>query len=565
MLDEFTHTPRIAYFSMEIALANAISTYSGGLGVLAGDTVRSAADLEVPMVAVTLVSRMGYFRQELDEQGRQQELPDPWDPAGTAIPLNAKVVVSIEGRRVWVGAWVYIVKGERVGRQPVILLDTDLDENSQEDRQLTHYLYGGDQVYRLKQEIVLGVGGVRLLRALGFEVSEYHMNEGHSALLAVELMRRYTFPSRDLQPGESEYDIPRVREQCNFTTHTPVEAGQDRFPYELVRRLFGEDYIDFNTLKRMGGNEELNMTRLALNLSEYVNGVAERHAEVSRKMFPGYHVKSITNGVHPYTWTSPSFSRLYDKHLAGWCHEPELLNRADCCIADAEIWEAHHQSKVALVEKITALTGVALNPKVPIFGFARRMTAYKRPDLLFSDLERLKSIAEQWPFQLVMAGKAHPRDEGGKWLIEQIYGHLHEVGGVIRGVYLPNYDMEKALAMVAGVDVWINTPLRPLEASGTSGMKAAFNGVPHLSVLDGWWIEGCIEGVTGWAVGDSAESDNGNDAQSLYDKLENVVLPLYYTDQPGWIAMMKGTICKSASYFNSHRMMRRYATEAYLR
>jgi len=565
MLDEFTHTPRIAYFSMEIALANAIPTYSGGLGVLAGDTVRSAADLEVPMVAVTLVSRMGYFRQELDAQGHQRELPDPWDPVGTAIPLNAKVVVSIEGRRVWVGAWVYIVKGQRVGRQPVILLDTDLDENSQEDRQLTHYLYGGDQAYRLKQEIVLGVGGVRLLRALGFDVSEYHMNEGHSALLAVELMRRYTFPSRDLQPGESEYDIPRVREQCNFTTHTPVEAGQDRFPYELVRRLFGEDYIDFNTLKRMGGNEELNMTRLALNLSEYVNGVAERHAEVSRKMFPGYHVKSITNGVHPYTWTSPSFSRLYDKHLAGWCHEPELLNRADCCIADAEIWEAHHQSKVALVEKITALTGVALNPKVPIFGFARRMTAYKRPDLLFSDLERLKSIAEQWPFQLVMAGKAHPRDEGGKRLIEQIYGHLHEVGGVIRGVYLPNYDMEKALAMVAGVDVWINTPLRPLEASGTSGMKAAFNGVPHLSVLDGWWIEGCIEGVTGWAVGDSAESDNGNDAQSLYDKLENVVLPLYYTDQPGWIAMMKGTICKSASYFNSHRMMRRYATEAYLR
>jgi starch phosphorylase len=565
MLDEFTHTPRIAYFSMEIALANAIPTYSGGLGVLAGDTVRSAADLEVPMVAVTLVSRMGYFRQELDAQGRQQELPDPWDPAGAAIPLNAKVVVSIEGRRVWVGAWVYIVKGERVGRQPVILLDTDLDENSQEDRQLTHYLYGGDQAYRLKQEIVLGVGGVRLLRALDFEVSEFHMNEGHSALLAVELMRRYTFPSRDLQPGESEYDVPRVREQCNFTTHTPVEAGQDRFPYELVRRLFGEDYIDFKTLKRMGGNEELNMTRLALNLSEYVNGVAERHAEVSRKMFPGYHVKSITNGVHPYTWTSPSFSRLYDKHLAGWCHEPELLNRADCCIADAEIWDAHHQAKAALVEKITALTGVTLNPKVPIFGFARRMTAYKRPDLLFSDLERLKNIAQQWPFQLVMAGKAHPRDEGGKRLIEQIHSHLHELDGVVRGVYLPNYDMEKALAMVAGVDVWINTPLRPLEASGTSGMKAAFNGVPQLSVLDGWWVEGCIEGVTGWAVGDSAESANGDDARSLYDKLENVVLPLYYTDQPGWIAMMKGAICKSASYFNSHRMMRRYATEAYLR
>ena len=565
MLDEFTHTPRIAYFSMEIALSNAIPTYAGGLGVLAGDTVRSAADLEVPLIAVTIVSRMGYFRQELDAEGRQRELPDPWDPASAAMPMNAKVVVSIEGRRVWVGAWLYIVKGERVGRQPVILLDTDLDENAPEDRKLTHYLYGGDQAYRLKQEMVLGIGGIRLLQALGVEVSEYHMNEGHSALLAVELLRRYAFPSRDLQPGESSYDIPRVREQCNFTTHTPVEAGQDRFSYELVRQFFGEDFIDFNTLIRLGGSEELNMTRLALNLSEYVNGVAERHAEVSRKMFPGYHVKSITNGVHPFSWTSPSFSKLYDKHLPGWCHEPELLIRADCCIPDAAVWEAHRQAKAALIDKITALTGVTLNPKVPIFGFARRMTAYKRPDLLFSDLARLRDIAQQWPFQLVMAGKAHPQDDGGKRLIEEIHGHLRDLNDTVRGVFLPNYDMEQALTMVAGVDVWINTPLRPLEASGTSGMKAAFNGVPHLSVLDGWWIEGCIEGVTGWAIGDSTESANGGDALSLYDKLENVVLPKYYTAQPEWIAMMKGAICKSASYFNSHRMMRRYATEAYLR
>jgi starch phosphorylase len=562
---EFTHTQRIAYFSMEIALANTIPTYAGGLGVLAGDTMRSAADLEIPMVAVTLVSRVGYFRQELDAQGRQREMPDPWDPAAIATPLDAKVVVDIEGRRVWVSAWLYVVQGERSGRQPVILLDSDLNENSPEDRQLTHYLYGGDQIYRLKQEIILGVGGVRMLRALGFEVSEYHMNEGHSALLAVELLRRYSFPERDLQPGESAYDIPRVRDLCNFTTHTPVEAGQDRFPYELVRRLFGEDYIDFNTLKRLGGAEDLNMTRLALNLSEYVNGVAERHAEVSRKMFPGYRVRAVTNGVHPYTWTSPSFSRLYDQHLPGWCHEPELLLRADCCIPDAAVWEAHHQAKAALIAQITTITGVTLNPKVPIFGFARRMTAYKRPDLLFSDLERLKSIAQQWPFQLVMAGKAHPHDEGGKKLIEQIYVHLRDLEGVIRGVFLPNYNMEQALAMVSGVDLWLNTPLRPLEASGTSGMKAAFNGVPQLSVLDGWWIEGCIEGVTGWAIGDSTESANGNDAQSLYDKLEQTVLPHYYTNQPGWIGVMKGAICKSASYFNSHRMMRRYATEAYLR
>jgi len=565
MLDEFTHSPRIAYFSMEIALTNNIPTYAGGLGVLAGDTVRSAADLEVPLVAVTLVSRMGYFRQELDAQGRQRELPDPWDPAGVAAPLDAKVVVTIEGRRVWVGAWLYIVKGERAGRQPVILLDTDVNENLPEDRQLTHYLYGGDDIYRLKQEIVLGIGGVRLLQALGFEVSEYHMNEGHSALLAVELLRRYEFSSRDLQPGESVYDIPRVRNLCNFTTHTQVEAGQDRFSYELARRLLGEDYIDFNTLKRLGGDEGLNMTRLAFNLSEYVNGVAERHAEVSRKMFPGYHVKAITNGVHPFTWTSPSFARLYDRHIPSWCHEPVLLLRADCCIPDASVWEAHREAKAALIDKIKTLTGVVLTPKVPIFGFARRMTAYKRPDLLFSDLERLKGIAQQWPFQLVMAGKAHPRDEGGKQLIEQIHTHLRELEGVVRGVFLPNYDMDLALAMVAGTDLWINTPLRPLEASGTSGMKAAFNGVPQLSVLDGWWIEGCIEGVTGWAVGNNEEAANGTDARSLYDKLEHTILPHYYTNQPGWIAVMKGAISKSASYFNSHRMMRRYATEAYLR
>lgn len=565
MVDEFLHSQRIAYFSMEIAVANAIPTYAGGLGILAGDTVRTAADLELPLVAVTLVSRMGYFRQELDAQGRQHEFPDPWDPAGIATPLNAKVVVSLEGKRVWVSAWLYVVTGERAGRQPVILLDTDLNENAPEDRELSHYLYGGDQAYRLKQEVVLGVGGVRMLQALGFRVSEYHMNEGHSALLAVELLRRFAFPPLDLQPGESPYDIPRVRELCNFTTHTPVEAGQDKFSYDLVQRVFNEDYIDYTTLKRLAGSDALNMTRLALNLSEYVNGVAERHAEISRKMFPGYRVRAITNGVHPYTWTGASFARLYDHYLPGWCHEPELLLRADSAIPDAAVWEAHRQAKAALIDRVKGLAGVSLTPKVPIVGFARRMTEYKRPDLLFHDLERLKSIAQQWPFQLVMAGKAHPHDEGGKSLIAQIHAHLRELEGVIRGVFLANYNMELALSLVSGADLWLNTPLRPLEASGTSGMKAAFNGVPQLSVLDGWWIEGCIEGLTGWAVGDSRESANGNDAYALYDKLEQTVLPLYYTDQTKWIAVMKGAIGKNASYFNSQRMMRRYATEAYLR
>ncbi len=564
MLEEFIHETRIAYFSMEIALQNNIPTYSGGLGILAGDTIRSAADLELPMVAVTLVSRCGYFRQELDANGGQIEHPDSWQPDTAANPLQAKVAVSIEDRLVWVRGWLYILQGQMSSRQPVILLDTDVDENYDDDRQITHYLYGRDESYRLKQEIVLGMGGMRMLQALGFKVRQYHMNEGHSALLAIELLRRFAYPQEDLRSGESAYDIPQVRELCNFTTHTPVEAGHDRFAYDVVERILSEKF-DKATLKRLAGEESLNMTCLALNLSEYVNGVAKRHAEVSRKMFPGYRVHAVTNGVHPLTWTAPSFIDLYNQHLPGWCHEPEILVRAECCISDAAIWEAHSQAKSKLIEKVNASCHISLDPQIPILGFARRMTAYKRPDLLFSDLEQLKHIARQHPFQIVLAGKAHPRDLNGKQLIRTLHQHIHELVRDIPMAYLPDYDIETAKTMVSGVDIWLNTPLRPMEASGTSGMKAAFNGVPNLSVLDGWWVEGCIEGITGWAIGDDNESFDRNDAKSLYDKLEQTILPLYYDDRNRWIAIMKGAISKNASFFNSHRMMRRYATEAYIR
>ncbi|MCW8922196.1 MAG: alpha-glucan family phosphorylase [Gammaproteobacteria bacterium] len=564
MLDQFILVPRIAYFSMEIALANDIPTYSGGLGVLAGDTMRSATDLELPMVAVSLVSRSGYFRQEIDASGYQHEQLDSWDPSRYATQLNAKVAVIIEGRTVWVSGWLYEMAGHTNGHQPVILLDTDLNENKDEDRLITHYLYGGDASYRLKQEAVLGIGGMLMLQALGFNIRQYHMNEGHSALLAVELLRRYAYPKEDVRAGETPYDIPRVRELCSFTTHTPVEAGHDRFPYDLVSRVLG-DIIELSTLKTLSGQDSLNMTRLALNMSEYVNGVAQSHAEVSRKMYPGYQVHAITNGVHPFQWTSDSFIRLYDTHLPGWCHEPELLARADCCISDEQIWEAHLQSRQQLVELVHTLTGAELKPEIAVLGFARRMTAYKRPDLLFSNIDRLRAIAAKQPIQLVFAGKAHPQDEGGKQLIK----HLHQIKDQLKNditiVYLPNYDMDIALTMAAGVDIWLNTPLRPLEASGTSGMKATFNGVPNLSILDGWWHEGCIEGITGWAIGNSHEANADADANSLYDKLENVVLPLFYNDRAGWITLMKGAICKNAAFFNSHRMMRRYATESYIR
>ncbi|MCW8855312.1 MAG: alpha-glucan family phosphorylase [Gammaproteobacteria bacterium] len=548
---------------MEIALANEMPTFSGGLGILAGDTMRSAADLELPMVAVSLVCRAGYFKQEIDAHGRQIEHPAFWNPAQWATPLKAKVAVEIEARSVWVSGWLYIIKGHMNGQQPVLLLDTDLDENTAEDRQITHYLYGGDDTYRLKQEMVLGIGGMLMLQALGFTISHYHMNEGHSALLALELLNRYAYPQDDVRPGESPYNMPRVRDLCSFTTHTPVEASHDRFSYELVQRIVG-DLIDYGALKLLAGDSNLNMTRLALNMSEYVNGVAVSHAEVSRRIYPGYKVHAITNGVHPFTWTSDSFIKLYDQYLPGWCHEPELLVRVEHCMNDDAIWGAHNQARLVLMDEIQTRCGLSFNPDIPVIGFARRMTAYKRPDLLFTEPDRLKAIAKKYPFQIVLAGKAHPRDDEGKKHIESLHRYMRELADVIPIAYLPDYDMTLASRLVAGSDIWLNTPLPPLEASGTSGMKAAFNGVPSLSTLDGWWIEGCIEGVTGWSIGDGGGQAARNDATALYDKMEQVILPLYYDNRSDWIKVMRGAISINASFFNSHRMMRRYVTEAYI-
>jgi starch phosphorylase len=390
------------------------------------------------------------------------------------------------------------------------------------------------------------------------------MNEGHSALLGLELLQRNTYPAAEVRSGDSTYDIPRVRGMCRFTTHTPVEAGHDRFAYERVQQVLGAS-IDPAVLRTLAGQDRLNMTRLALNLSEYVNGVAKRHAETSNKMFPGYQMHAVTNGVHPFTWTAEEFRQLYDHYLPGWQHEPEMLVRADCCIPDSAIREAHAACKSRLISVVRASTGVTFAADVPILGFSRRMTAYKRPDLLFSDHERLLGIARHYPLQIVLAGKAHPHDDGGKQLIQRLHELLRALQGKITIAYIPDYNISHAHAMVSGSDVWLNTPLPPLEASGTSGMKAALNAVPSLSVLDGWWVEGCIEGVTGWAVGND---DSSHDAPSLYTKLENVVLPLFYSNDRtsvGWMKVMKGAISKNASYFNSHRMMRRYATESYLR
>jgi starch phosphorylase len=564
MLASYLGDPRVAYFSMEIALRAEIPTYSGGLGVLAGDTVRTGADLDMRMVAVTLVSREGYFRQRLTVDGVQNEEPQRWNPADWASPLEARVSLQLQRRTVWIGGWLYLEKSSLGGALPVVLLDTDLPDNAPEDRELTHRLYGGDETYRLKQEAILGIGGMRMLAALGFRVFQYHLNEGHSALLTLELLRRHRLSPAGRRPGESTYDVPRVRELCSFTTHTPVEAGHDRFSYALVAEVLDE-YVDVETLRRFGGEQELNLTRLALSLSECVNGVALRHAETSRRMFPGYEVRAITNGVHAVTWVCPELAAVFDRRIVRWRQEPELLVRADCCVPADELWAAHLGAKRRLIERVRAATGVALDEAKPILGYARRMTEYKRPELLFTDLERLRRIAGRHPFQIVLAGKAHPRDARGKELIALTHRAMRGLGRDLPCAYLPDYDMSVAKDLVAGVDVWLNTPLPPLEASGTSGMKAALNGVPSLSVLDGWWVEGCIEGVTGWAIGSDGPAGAVADAESLYSKLEQTVLPLFHSERPRWLAIMQAAIAKNGSTFNSHRMMRRYVTDAYLR
>lgn len=564
-VEPFLARTHIAYFSMELAVRPEIHTYAGGLGVLAGDTARSAAELELPVVFVTLLSRAGYFRQKIDDAGRQTEEPDWWEVDRWCTPLNAMVAVEIGTKPVWVRPWLYTHAAPHGFRTPILLLDTRLDQNSEDDRALTDHLYGGDDAYRLKQEIILGIGGIRILQALGFDIHTYHLNEGHAALLTLDLLHRWRVAPEDLAPGEAPYNIPEVRSHCVFTTHTPIEAGHDHFSYELFEQML-PSFTDLDVLKHLAGDDRLNMTRLALNLADYVNGVARRHAETTEHMFPGYRIHAVTNGVHVGTWAHSAFAALYTAKIPEWQHEPELLVRV-LQLPDDDIWECHRSAKSDLVKLVQTTTGTVLDPDTMTLGFARRMTGYKRPLLLFDDIDRLIALSNQHPLQVVMAGKAHPRDEPGKDAIRRVHELCLELRGKLTCVFLPDYDMRMAMTLVAGTDVWLNTPLPPMEASGTSGMKAALNGVLNLSVLDGWWIEACVEGVTGWAIGDDDGSvvDEKSAAVALYDKLERAVLPLYYNDPVHWRAMMKQAIGNIAYYFNSQRMMRRYATEAYLR
>lgn len=555
--------PTVAYFSMEIGLKSEIPNYAGGLGVLAGDTVRSAAALGVPMVAVTLLYRDGYFEQTLDEKGRQTEHPEQWDPTEHLERRSTRAEMEIHATSVTIGAWEYAVEGPDQFTVPVILLDTDLSENTEWVRRLTNDLYGGDSYYRLCQEALLGIGGVRMLRALGHEqILRFHMNEGHSSMLTLELLNE-----RMEAENLDEQTVNEVREKCIFTTHTPVPAGHDKFNMQMVRNVIG-DHPVFRQMEAFAGSDTLNMTYLALNLSGHINGVSKKHREVTKMMFQPYTIDSITNGVNVSRWTSAPFRALFDRHLPGWSRDPSTL-RSALNIPGDEIWEAHRKAKQRLLNHVEAQGDQSLDPEAFTIGFGRRATAYKRPDLIFFDLDRLRDIASRrGPIQIVFGGKAHPADVEGKEIIRRIFEYRDALRGEVPVVYLEDYEMDLAGTMTAGVDLWLNTPRPPMEASGTSGMKSALNGVPQLSVFDGWWIEGCVEGATGWGIGErdrepGREDENRLDAESLYRKLDEKILPMYYERREAYTDVMRHCIAINGAYFNARRMVLQYVLKVY--
>ncbi len=556
---------KVAYFSMEIGIVSEIPTYAGGLGVLAGDSIRSAADLKLPLVAMTLLHRTGYFTQTLDVHSGQNESPTNWQIENFLVEESARVSVQLENRTVQIRVWKYEVQGVSGFRIPVYFLDTNLPENSEYDRSLSDYLYGGDRHYRLCQEAILGIGGIRMLRALGYHQLEiFHLNEGHSSFLTLELLDEHM-----KQRGRASFqheDLEAVRKKCVFTTHTPVLAGHDRFPIDQVRHVIGRyEIFELEDVFRWEGT--INMTHLALHFSHYANGVSKRHAEVSKRLFSGFTIDAITNGVHAAFWTTKPFQALFDRHIPGWRVDNYSLKQA-VTFPHHEIWEAHAQAKHDLLDVVEEKAGVKFESEAFTIGYARRFTAYKRPDLLFADIQTLKRLAEQFgTIQLVFAGKAHPHDHHGKELLKRVL-ELRGKMQRIQLVVLENYDINLGRVITAGVDLWLNNPDPPLEASGTSGMKAALNGVPSLSVLDGWWTEGWIEGITGWAidekiVGTTEENDMPFEATSIYQKLEHIILPLYYRNRTQYIEVMRQTIGHSGAFFNTQRMIQQYLAKAY--
>ncbi|PIZ46112.1 alpha-glucan family phosphorylase [candidate division WWE3 bacterium CG_4_9_14_3_um_filter_41_6] len=554
----------VAYFSMEVGIDANIKTYSGGLGILAGDTLRSLADLNVPTIAITLLSEYGYFSQEIID-GQQVETYPRWDIEKYLEKLDTEIEIPVGPHKLHVKIWKYTLTGISGHTIPILFLDANHPKNPPELKKLTQRLYPTNREYRLLQEILLGVGGYVALQTLQYQPSIYHLNEGHSALLTLALYH-------DAKQKNLADPIDFVRTNCVFTTHTPVPAGHDRFTRNLVNKFLPfAHYLD--EIKHSTEEDgTVNMTLLALSMCDKVNGVAKKHSQVSRVMFPGHNIASITNGVHHTFWSSPHFQKIFDHYLLGWREDPFSL-MSILSVPREEIMSAHSLNKKQLVEYINSTTDRTFSDEVFTLGFARRMAKYKRADLLFYDVARLNAIAEKHKIQLVFAGKAHPEDSVGKSIIHEILGIERMLHKNISLVYLPDYNIDLAKIIIPGVDAWLNTPMRPHEASGTSGMKASLNGVPNISILDGWWIEGAIEGVTGWSIGPQPNLANDeaqimcvdcDDSDDLYRKLDETILPMFYERPKEYAQIQRNCIGLHGSFFNTHRMVQQYIIKSYL-
>ena len=596
---------RVAYFSAEFGLHESLPIYSGGLGVLAGDHVKSASDLGLGLVGVGILYAQGYFRQRINAEGRQEEVYEPFEPGMCPIspalsPDGAPVTVAIglPGRELLLKVWKV-----EVGRTAIYLLDANLPENSEEDRLLTARLYGGGSRTRISQEMILGIGGVRALRALGLRPNVYHMNEGHAAFLGLETIREL------VAAGETfEGAVEKVAASNVFTTHTPVPAGHDAFAPDLFDEFastwLGDLGTDREGLWSLGRKQEdwgeaFNMTVLAFNLSRSRNAVSKLHRDVSLGMWsylfpenPGGEdpILDVTNGVHTWSWLAPKMAALFDRHAGGRAWRREVENPAAWSfvagIPPSELWRAHEETKRGMASFVNARLELQkdrtgrdvpqeINPEALTIGFSRRFATYKRATLLLSDPARLRAIVkgEGRPVQFVFAGKAHPADEPAKTFIEALYRASEEDDLAGHLVILEDYDMNVTRHLVQGVDVWLNNPRRPLEASGTSGQKASLNGAPNFSVLDGWWPE-AYNGKNGWVIGEpveyaSEEEGDRVDAESLYSTLENSLIPLFYDRNeegvsPGWVGVMKEAIRTVAPTFSTQRMVQDYVHKLYV-
>ncbi len=555
----------IAYFVMECAVDSRIPTYSGGLGILAGDTLQSFADLDVPAACITLLWKDGFTEQKISNSGVQLDSIQAWDIEKYMQPTNIKIKIPIGGKDVAITAYKYTVESTRGDNEiDAYFLTSDVPENDPETRKICDRLYIEGGLTRLKQEIILGIGGYEMLKAIKYKPFLYHINESHSAFLIASLMKEMN-------------DLNRVKARVVFTTHTPIPAAFDKFEMKDVADML-EGYCSKQILyeiyrEKLGDNDELNLSWLAIKNAKNVVAVSRKHKFVSESIFEGYKLKYVTNGIHHVKWASSHHKMLYTKYIKGWEEDPDLL-RGAACIPDSEFAQAHILSKETLVEVVNSENDASFIPEDFTIAMAKRVTHYKRNNLILSNPDKLIEIAERkGNIQIIFAGKAHPADPDGKSIIKSIHDSAQYISSKTKKVkiaFLENYNIHMAGIILSGVDLWLNNPVRPLEASGTSGMKASLNGVPNFSVLDGWWLEACMEGINGWGIGprpawsDLSYSSDMQDLNDIYGKLEFNILDLYYKNFSDYLKIMKMAVSSIAPYFNTHRMVSEYVTDLYL-